>query len=66
MLTNFGSWQESRASITPLTKQEMQNYESQQAQPAKIDTAASQEYEQGEEVATLIIPKIQQKLLGNR
>ena len=39
----------------------MQNYESQQAQPAKIDTAASQEYEQGEEVATLIIPKIQQK-----
>ncbi|MGM9930235.1 MULTISPECIES: class D sortase [Bacillaceae] len=61
VLTNFGSWQESRASITPLTKQEMQNYESQQAQPAKIDTAASQEYEQGEEVATLIIPKIQQK-----
>ena len=63
VLTNFSSWQESRASITPLTEQEQQKYESHPAQSVKDSQPLipSHEYKLGEDVATLIIPKIQQK-----
>lgn len=63
VLMNFSSWQESRASVTPLTEQEQQNYESQPAETVKVNQplSHSHQYKQGEKVATLIIPKIQQK-----
>ncbi len=58
--SNFYSWQESRASVTPLTEQELQKYEYQQAQTAKVVKPVTHEYQQGEKIAALIIPKLQQ------
>ena len=61
VLINFSSWQESRASITPITEQELQKYESLQPTSTKDEKTVSSEYQSGEKVATLIIPKIEQK-----
>ena len=61
VLMNFSSWQESRASITHITEPELQKYESLQPASTKAKKAVSREYQSGEKVATLIIPKIEQK-----
>ena len=60
-LSNFSSWQEGRASVTPYTKHEQQKYEPRLPNATKSDKTVSHAYSQGEVVATLIIPKIEQK-----